>query len=356
MSSNTEETTIQEDMAAAISELEAKGETTAVEAVEKLEPSKQERDDTGKFKSKADVKEEVDDVKEPVVEAKKEEVKEPVQAPLGGKQEEQILSQDKAPSSWTPKARESWAALPENVRQEVLRREEDSVKGIRQLQEQMAPYTQFANTLEPFIQEAIHNRTDPGQYIGNVMQAERRLRTGTAEERFSSLVEIAEGYGIPLRKIINDAVGQEIVPHPSLAPSNKQVIPPEVQRELDEGREFRKNFQTTQEAAITKEIEEFGKTHEFFEDLREDMGALMDMGRATTLQDAYDKASKINPEVSQLIEERSSKPPLKDKQKAAAQLKGTSSNSAEVSTTEFDDDDDTETTIRKAMAQASGRI
>lgn len=353
------ETTIHEDMAAAISELEAKGEITDAEAIDKVEPTSQERDETGKFKSKEkDVVATKEEVKEEP--ETKEEVKEKVevkqeQQPLGGDPDKQILSQDKAPSSWTPKARESWAALPENVRQEVLRREEDSVKGIRQLQEQMAPYTQFAGTLEPFIKEALDNRTDPGQYIGNVMQAERSLRSGTAEERFSSLVEIAESYGIPLRKIINDAVGQEVIPHPSLAPQ-RQALPAEVQRELDEGRKFRETYQNTQEQDSIKAIEEFSKDKEFFDDVREDMAALMDMGRATGLQDAYDKACKINPAVWDVITERQAKPPLSDKQKAAAKLKGTSSNSAETVNTDFDDDDDTETTIRKAMAQSAGRI
>lgn len=349
MTTETVETTIQEDMAAAISELE--GKDGVREAVEKLEPTKQEREPDGKFKPK----------EKDVVAAKEEEkteleVKEPVvakeeQQPLGG---EKILQEDKAPSGWTPKAREEWAALPETVRQEILRRDEDSVKGIRQLQEQMAPYTQFAQTLDPFIREAISNRTDPGQYIGNVMQAERRLRSGTPEERFSSLVEIAESYGIPLRKIINDAVGQEIVPHPSLVP--KTQLPPEVQRELEEAREFRQTMTQTQAQTNQKLIDDFKVDKEFFEDVRDDMAVLMEAGRATTLQDAYDKACRMNSAVFDVIQERGSKPPLADKQKAAAKLHGTSSNSAETGKDEFDDDDDLGDTVRKAMAKAAGRI
>jgi len=353
------ETTIQEDMAAAISELEAK-DASVSGAVEKLEPTTQERDADGKFKTKEEPtkEEKVEPVKEEKVEPTKEQAKEPVQEPLGG-DPDKILSQDKAPSSWTPKAREHWAALPEEARKEILRREEDSIKGIRQIQDQMAPYTQFAQTLEPFIKEAFDNKTDPGQYIGNVMQAERRLRTGTAEERFSSLVEIAEGYGIPLRKIINDAMGQEVIPHPSLN-QRQSSIPPEVQKELDEAREFRQKFQTnqqtSQEEANQKAIDEFRKDKEFFEDVREDMAVLLEGGRATSLQDAYDKACRMNTDVFTIITERSTKPVLSDKQKAAAKLTGTSSNSAETSSSDFDDEDDLETTVRKAAAQAGGRV
>lgn len=346
---------INDDVAAAISELEAEG-TTATEAVEKLEPTTQERGEDGKFKSTKKVEsEETQDP--PKVETQQEtttEVKEdPQQAPLGGDPDKQILSQDKAPSSWTPKAREHWASLPEEARKEILRREEDGVKGIRQLQEQMAPFTQFAGTLEPFIKEALDNRVDPGQYIGNVMQAERRLRSGSAEERFSALVEIAEGYGIPLRNIINEAMGTEVIPHPSLAPkATAPSIPASVQQELDEARKIKEDAQKS----LIKEIEDFSKVNEFFEDVRTDMAALMDMGRATSLADAYEKACKINPDVQQIIEQRASQPKLSDKQKAAASISGTSSNSAETGNSDFDDDDDTEATVRKAIARASGRI
>lgn len=358
MTTETEETSLQDDMAAAISELEAKG-TTAGDAVEKLEPTSQERDEDGKFKAKGE-KEEVKEAKELIKEEAKEPIKEEAkQEPLGGDSDKTILSQYKAPSTWTPKARESWATLPEDARKEILRREEDSVKGIRQLQEQMAPYTQFANTLEPFIKEAIDGKVDPGQYIGNVMQAERRLRSGTAEERFSSLVEIAEGYGIPLRKIINDAIGQEVIPDPHLTKSQNS-IPPEIQQELAEARKFRQEFQqtrqTTEQQTLQAEIDNFKKDKEFFNDVCDDMGILLENGRATDLQDAYDKACRMNQGVYDILQERGSKPALSDKQKAAAKLKGTSSNSAETGNAEFDDDDDLATTVRKAAAKASGRV
>jgi hypothetical protein len=364
MKNDEVETTIHDDIKAAMSELEAEG-TSAPDAVDKLEPTSQERGEDGKFKPKGAKEEDKDDVKDDVKDDKVdkvdkvEKVEKTEAAPLGGDPDKPILSQDKAPSSWTPKAREEWAKLPETARQEILRREEDSVKGIRQLQDQMAPYTQFAQTLEPFIKEAFDNKTDPGQYIGNVMQAERRLRIGTAEERFSSLVEIAEGYGIPLRKIINDAMGQEIIPDPFLN-KRQNSIPPEVQRELDESRKFREEMTQTRstedEASLQKQIDEFKKDKEFFDDVADDMGLLMGTGRATTLQDAYDKACRLNPDVYELLQERAKQPSLSDKQRAAAKLKGTSSNSAETGNSDFDDDDDTETTVRKAIAAQSGRI
>lgn len=361
-SNETEETSIHDDIKAAMSELEANG-TTATDAVEKLEPTAQERDADGKFKAKDDVKDDVkdikDDVKDDVKDEKKDEVKDPVQAPLGG-DPDKVLTQDKAPSSWTPKARESWASLPEDARKEILRREEDAVKGIRQLQEQMAPYTQFAQNLEPFIKEAVDNRVDPGQYIGNVMAAERRLRSGSAEERFSSLVEIAESYGIPLRRIINEAMGQEVVPDPFL---NKQqnALPPEVQRELEESRRFRQEMQQTTQTeesnALQDQIDAFKKDKEFFEDVREDMGILMGAGKASTLQEAYDIACRMNSGVYETLQARSaSKNALTDKQKAASGIAGTSSNSAETGNADFDDDDDLATTVRKAASQAGGRI
>lgn len=326
-------------------------------AVEALEPTKQDRDESGKFLAKEKPEEEeVDAGGKPMADKEQDASKEaPIEEPVakdGDKRE--ILVQDKAPSSWTPKVREEWATLPESVRTEILRREEDSIKGVQQMREQMAPYTQFAQTLDPFIKEAYAANTDPGHYIGNVMAAERRLRIGSPAERFNALVEIAEGYGIPLRKVINESVGQEIVPE------LKPAIPPEIQKELDESRQFRQNFAQSREqeanSALQKEIDLFKKDKEFFDDVVEDMAVLLQGGRAKDLQDAYDKAIRLHPEIEEILAERRSTVPLSEKQKAAAKLKGTSSNSAEAGREKFDDDDDLGTTIRKAMAEAHGRI
>jgi len=265
---------------------------------------------------------------------------------------------DKAPQSWTPKARERWSAIPADIRQEIVRREEASVAGVRQLQEQFAPYRQFADNLAPFINEAMQNRVDPAGYINNVLSAERGLRMGTDEQRFEALVRIADAYNIPLRKALNELAGSEVIPP---APQQMQ-LPPEIQRELMEARQFRQQYESQQQQQgeeMSPELKEFSSKSEFFEDVRLDMADLIEQGLATDLQDAYDQACWRNKGVRELLLERRDKQgKVKEKQQKASGLNHTSTNTAEVDvqTNKDDDDDDIYESVRKSVQALNSRV
>lgn len=350
----TEETSIQDDIRAAMEE-----HTEVVDTPETKEvPDGKTRGPDGKFIPKeapTKAPEKTAEVKEP--EVKVAEVKEPeVKAPETTEQvKEPVLTQDKAPIGWTPKARERWGEIPEELRSEIIRREEASVQGVRQLHEQFEPVRQFASDLSPFIKEAIDNNVHPSHYIGNVLQAERSLRVGSDQERFASLVDIAESYGIPLRTILEKALGEDVVPR-----TTKAQVPAEVQRELNELRQFRaQSQQATQVHEDPPEFVEFAKTHEFFEDVREEMAYALQTKQASTMEEAYQLGCKFNKGVRELLEEREAgKAGLTDKQREAlrVKVKGSSNVAETKDDEEFDDEDDTAATIRKAMAKQAKRV
>lgn len=337
---DTEEDTSRMEMAAAFAELEKK------------EPEVKEE----KPEVKAEVKEEKPEVKEEKPEVKVETKVEPeVKAETKVEPENQLLTQDKAPVGWSPKMRERWGTLDPEVRAEVLRREEASALGVRQLQEQFAPANQFVQSLMPFIEEAANNNVNPAQHINNVMQAERRLRTGSDQDKFGALVEIAEGYGIPLRTILNEALGKDVIP----PPQRPQALPPEVQRELTEYRQMKaQQTQQPQSTEDSPEIKAFASSHEYFEDVREIMADLYQAGFSKDLQALYDEAVWRNPGVREVVlEKQRGAGALTEKQKAAAGLKVKSSNVSEMkSDAEHDDEDSLEDTVRKAVMAGTGRV
>lgn len=317
-----------------------KEESEEVEVPDKAPPA---RDESGKFapKDKAPAQEPA-----PAPAAEKPQVP-PVEAapPAEG-----TWDINKAPQSWTPKARERWGAIPEDIRQEIVRREEASVAGVRQLQESFAPVRNFAEQLSGFINEAVNNRVDPGPYIARVMESERGLRQGTDEQRFQALVNIADAYNIPLRKALNELAGQEVLPPP-------QQLPPEIQRELAEARAFRQQYEQRQRQSApayeeSPEIKEFKAKSEFFEDVREDMADLLEKGMAKDLADAYDQACWRNPGVRELLlERRDQRSKGTDKRAKAASVSHSSNNSAEVDVVvnKDEDDDDIYESVRKSV-------
>lgn len=281
-------------------------------------------------------------------------VADPVEKEDAPEKQEPLLSQDKAPSAWSPKARERWNEIPEDLRSEILRREEASAKGVRQLQEETAPMRGFVQTLAPFIQEAVQNAQDPAQYIGSVMVTERILRTGNVDQKFEALLNIADQYKIPLRQIINESVGEEVL---KAAPSQQQYqLPPEIQKELEENRRWRE--QQSQRSS-GNEIAEFAKKNEFFEDLREDMAKLLEAGVASDLQSAYDKAAKLHPEVSEILAERAARggktAALKAKQAKAAGAAVNTDESLGEKPPKQNPNAPVEDDIRASIAELSGR-
>lgn len=265
-------------------------------------------------------------------------------------EQEGTWSPEKAPTSWSPKVREQWGKLPEDVRKEIVRREEASVQGVRKLQEEFQPVRQFAERLTPVMQEARALGQDPAQYVVNLAVAERNLRSQDPNEKFNALLNIADQYGIPLRQYLGG--GQ--VPAQS-APA----IPAAVQQELQAMRQWREQEQAQQ---LQNQIEEFSKGAEFFEDVRNDMAVLLESGAAKDLKEAYDKAVWINPEVREVMLAREAE----DKKKAAANQRRAKASSVSVEGADNkpgvevdlpDDDDSTAAIIREQFkAASSGRV
>lgn len=285
---NEEELSLQDEVKAAMAEVEAKDEPN--------EPEVKEPEVKAPEAKEPEVKE--PEVKEP--EVKEPEVKEP------------LLTEDKAPSGWSPAAREKWITLPKDIRQEIVRREEASAVGVRQLQERYAPLENFVSGLMPYIQEASGLGVNPQQYISSVMQSERVLRSADVPTKFQELLRIADQYGIPLRDVINESVGAQVLAKPAPAANGHASLPPELQQELNEMRQWR---QQQEEGGVNQQIMEFAKDKEFFNDVHLTMAAMFDAGKVTTLQEAYDAACRADPQIYKIMQDREA---LKKSQDAAA--------------------------------------
>jgi len=337
-----------DDIASSLREAFSAQESAGDEGVSEKEDSRK-RDESGKFVANAE--------DTPVEAAARLEPKE--KAPAEAKTDEakvspevpQTLSVERPPSSWTPAAREKWNAIDPDIRQEIIRREEASMNGVRQIQERFQPMQQFVESMRPVAQEAQAAGMQPDQYIYNLASSERVLRTADLPTKFNELMRIADQYGLPLRDIINKSVGDEIIKAPKQAAQTQ--LPPEVAQELQYMRQWRENNERQQSISM---VEDFGKDKDFFNDVRHVMADLVERGIANSLDDAYDKACWSTPEVRTVMLQREKGSAITDKARAAA---GTSIKTGGRVDVKLDDDgdDDLADTIRKSFnAAATGRI
>jgi hypothetical protein len=213
---------------------------------------------------------------------------------------EQTTWEDRPPSSWKPAVREQWANLPPDVRQEILRREEASVMGVRHLHEQLAPYQTMADNLKDYMGDIHRQGGDPIGYTRNLLEADRRLRNAPdPSSKLGVLLQMADAYRIPLREVLSRVPGTEALATPQQF--QQPQIPPEVARELYEMRQWREHVTTS---TATNEVEGFGYDKEFFGDVRGRMADLIESGAAQNLGDAYEMACWATPEVREVLLQR----------------------------------------------------
>lgn len=338
MSDEQKELSIQEEVAAALAATEVESEVPAPGS--EAPASEQEgktaaRDDKGRFAPKSEEKTKVDEETKIDEETKLEE-------------STPHLSKDKPPSSWSPTVREKWRDLPEDVRTEIIRREEAGAAGVRKIQEELAPVRHLSESLAAFYDEARQHGVAPqdfNRHVSSTMAAERALRNPDPAGRFEALLGIADTYGIPLRQLLQvpPQAGQQQPPQPA--------VPPQVQQELEASRQWREQ-QLSSKAEET--VTQWSKGKEFFEDVRQDMAFLVESGRAADLDTAYDMACGMNAEVRKVLEtRRGSQDQIKQRQEAAEKANLAKSTSV-VEPEVVEDPDDVYSIVRSQMLK-SGR-
>jgi len=303
------------------------------------------RTETGKLVES--VKEEpVEPVKEELVEPTKEETAEPKKdddaAPM-------TWDHKRPPSSWTPKAREDWGLIPEHLQKEIIRREENAATGASKLHTTYAPAKALMDNLHPYFDEVVSLGINPVDHVGMLLEAEKTLRTADMPTKFDTLLSMADQFGIPLRDMVNNTFGAEV-----LKPV-QPAIPDEIRTELAEIRAWREQQELT---VVNAEVEQFGAAAEFFTDVREAMADLIEKGVAPDLQAAYDMAVWSNPEIRDILVSRTN--PQKEDKVAARQLQAAKGSVKSSGVLDVPVDDDTEDsiadTLRKAFNKSSGRV
>lgn len=310
-----------------------------------------DRDESGRFKAKTtDVEVDPEATPAPTPTPTATTTEEGTKLPDG------TWTQDKAPQSWTPASREKWLTIDPELRAEIVRREEAAVTGVRQLQERYAPMDQLVNSIGPYMNEIVQQGQNPSAYLQATLAAEKELRATDVPSRFQALLKIADNYGIPLRDIINQSVGEQV-----LGPMTKAQIPQEIANELQEQRLWRQQQEVN---AIQSQFNSFASDpkNEFFNDVRNHMADLIDAGVAKDMPTAYEMAIWANPTTRAVLQGRVGQQQqtstIVDRQKAAAgaSVVHTGEIKTKPSVNEHADEDDLATTVAKAIRDNTGRV
>lgn len=216
----------------------------------------------------------------------------------------------RAPQSWKPAAREKFAALPPEVKQEVLRREKETAAALQETAEPRRFVESFRQVAQPYAQ--LINEVaggDPIRAFHGLLTTVHNLRTGGPDQKAAILAKMIRGYGVDPELLEKAYLGTPGDAAPAQQP--QQFRDPRFDQFLEQQKQ-------AVVARKAKEWEDFVTANEFALDVKDDMHDLIAgaarRGVALSYKDAYDRAVRINPDTAAVLKQREEAEQAKAKQ------------------------------------------
>lgn len=272
-----QETTIEDDIKAAMAEIQEKPE--AVEATTTAAPETQEgRDEKGRFKGK-------DIVTEPVAAAPAV-----VEAP----------KVEEAPQSLSPAAKAKWAALDPELRQEWSKREADIHKMMTSGDGELQMGRKLKEVITPYMAIIQSEGGTPETAVRDLLNTAYQLRNAQPMQKAQMVQGIIKQYGIDM-SLIQQAEGQE-GQDPSIAALQQQIA--QLQQIANPEAIYQKFAEKSESEKINTEVKTFASdpANKYYEQVKPLMAALLSSGTSQGMKEAYDAACKAHPTVSSMLE------------------------------------------------------
>lgn len=219
----------------------------------------------------------------------------------------------RAPSSWKPAAQEAFLKAdrgepltPEEIKMltaEAERRESDFHKGVEQFKSHSERARAYDAAIEPYRNHLQSLGVDAPTAISALMRADYTLRTADPATKAQYFQQLAQQYGIDLGQV------QQM---PQVDP-NTQYLMSQLNQLRQQQEVWQNQIQRQEQERAMSELQAFATTDKpHFEEVKGDMADLLESGKAKTLDEAYDKAVWMRPDIRQS---------LLDQQRAEAQKK-----------------------------------
>lgn len=200
-------------------------------------------------------------------------------------EEEPVWS--RPPSSWKSEYKEKWSTADPDFRKYVWQREDEMRAGVQPLLSKAEYAEKMQKAVEPYMTTIQGLGIDAASAVQALMQTDHNLRTLPQQQKVAYLAQLAAQYGINLGEADPASQGEAV---------NPTIYA--LQNELNNVRGEVVGWKQQQEAAqnqiLEAEISAFAKKAEHFEEVRPTMIQLLNSGVASNLEDAYEKATRLN--------------------------------------------------------------
>ena len=278
----------------------------------------------------------------------------PNENPVGEDEKPASGEYEKAPAGWGASVREEWSSLSPTVKAEVVRRENAYSAGIQRYAEDGKFGSAIKQTLAPYAQIMAMEGADELTAVGNLARTAAVFRLGSPQEKAGTIADIIRVYGIDISMLDSMLVGESpVTPEETKMQTMLDQRLGPVEQMMKQVSGARESYQSNTVNHVNQEITEFENNAEFMSEVRSDMADLMEMAanrnQTMTLQQAYDKAVLLNPDVSAVLESRNTQKRLKNN---ATKLKAKEAAASSVTGSIGGEGSNTAADLRSTLADA----
>lgn len=256
------------------------------------------------------------------------------EAPEGEpEQPEQPAVRLKPPIDWSPSLKNEFKNLKPEVQQAIHQRE----VAISNVLQNTAHERRLAQSFNNVVNQyrglmAAEGVQDPLQGVQGLLMTTAQLAMGSKQQKAAKIADLIKHYSIDIETLDTMLAGQyqpnqednrlEQMLNQRLAPVDQLL------QQLNQQRQYQ--YQQVENDAY-QTIEQFGSdpNNEFFDDVRLAMADFLDVAaqrnQQMSLQEAYDRACAMNPEIAQIMAQRRSGQMAQSQSQRLAQKRGAAS-------------------------------
>ena len=212
--------------------------------------------------------------------------------PVEHAQDEEPPVWARPPASWKKEYHEVWQKADPKMREYAWQREEQMRAGV----EPLLSKAQFADAMQEAIQPYMNTiqglGLQPEKAVAALMEADHKLRNSDPQTKLQYFVQLAQSYGINLGGMQPQGQMQSGAVDPMVY---------QLQNELNKVRGevmgWKQQQEMVENQTLLNEINQFSLKADHFEEVRPTMIQLLQSGVAQTLEEAYDKAIRLDPDL-----------------------------------------------------------
>ncbi len=199
------------------------------------------------------------------------------------------------PASWKKDYHDVWQTADDRMKEYAWQREEQMKAGVQPLMEKARIADQFNEVLNAYMETIRGLGMDAPKAVKALMEADHALRYSDPQQKQQLFMRLAQQYGVNLGDM--SQLQQQMVD------PNISALQQELNRVRGEVMSWKEQQEQVQNQSLLSEIDSFAMRAEHFEEARPTMISLLQSGVATTLEDAYEKALRLDDNLYQQVQQ-----------------------------------------------------